>query len=155
MTPDLWNLICDTWHMTCDTRYVTHETWHLTHNTWLGEQYLKSQVSKYYHFGEPLFWRYFHKQSVSHLNDKTVCRTAPATLALSIKGLVLSYWKLNIMALYYDFIKFVSWSVISPIEWELQERNKYVFCPNFVNLNLYSNCYLVSLKIEKKTMWYF
>ena len=143
----------DTWHVTHDTWHVTQDTWHLTHNTWLGEQYLKRQVSKYYNFGEPLFWRYFYKRSVSHLNDKAVCRTAPATLGLSIRGLVLSYWKLNIMALYYGFIKFVSWSVISIIEWELQERNKHVFCcPYFVNLNCYNNCYLVSLKIEKNNV---
>ena len=84
-TPDTWHRIRDTWHVTCDT-------WHLTYYTRLGEHSLKFQGSNFSGFGETLFWRYVHKGSVRSLNYKAVCRTAPATPGLSIRGLVLQYW---------------------------------------------------------------
>ena len=69
------------WHVTCDTWQVTHDMW--------GEVNLlsKFQLSSFYGLGVKVFWIYFNKwwrsQSVNKLiNEKGVCRTAPATPGL-------------------------------------------------------------------------
>ena len=82
MTHDMWHATCDTWHVTCDT-------WNMTG----GGRWTFSQ-----NFSFPFLtvweWRYFEdfeekgdspNQSVSEsMNDKGVCRTAPATPGLLI-----------------------------------------------------------------------
>ena len=80
LTSDMWHQTHDTWHMTPDTWYLTCDTWHVTHGgRWTFSQNFSSlslmvwdtqclEDSK----GSP-------NESV---NDKGVCRTAPATAGL-------------------------------------------------------------------------
>ena len=104
MTSDIWNMTSDTWH-------VTYNRWHMTCDTWkVGEVDLlsKFQLPSFYGLGVKVFWRYVHKGSLTDwlnsfiMNDKGVCRTAPATqglLNISIKRCTRSlsspefYWR--------------------------------------------------------------
>ena len=111
VTHDMWHMTCDTWHVTHDTWHVTcntrgggvnilskcqlpcSDTWHVTHDTWQvshNTQKVVNIVSKFqlpssYGLGVKVFWRYFHKRSLTHwLTDSVyhegVFRTAPDLL---------------------------------------------------------------------------
>ena len=77
------------WHVTCDTWHVKHYIWHVTRYT----QRVVNIVSKLYFSSRlwlMIFGRFGGKGSLNQwmnqsLNDKGVCRTAPATPGLLIK----------------------------------------------------------------------
>ena len=75
--------------MTCDMWHVTRDVWHMIHDRW-GEVNLLSKFQlpscSLWEYVK-VFWRYFHKGSLTDLinfsiNYNDVCRTAPATPGL-------------------------------------------------------------------------
>ena len=73
----------DRWHM-------THDMWHETHDTWFGVNILsKFQLSSSKHFDIYVPVNIWKKRMTDWLNelmnDKSVCRTAPATPGLLIR----------------------------------------------------------------------
>ena len=74
----------DTWHVTPDTWNATRDTLHVSRDTQgVVSIVSKFQVPSYDGFGVIIFWRLGGKGSVTEwINDKCVCRTAPATPGL-------------------------------------------------------------------------
>ena len=84
----------DLLYVTCDMWPVTHDIWYVTCDTLWGVNILtKFQLPSSYGL-KTVFWKYFHKGSVSLLiNYKGVCRSAPATPGLLITTYM--YWTLS------------------------------------------------------------
>ena len=75
---------CDMWHLTHEMWHVTCDMWHGTPDRWWEVNILsKFQVPSSYGLGVKIFWRYFGKRVTQFINlsinNKGVCRTAPAT----------------------------------------------------------------------------
>ena len=69
--------------------HVIPDKWHVTYDTWKVGEGEPFQLCISDSLGAKIFWRYFHKgwltESVNQLmNDKGVCRTAPATPGLLV-----------------------------------------------------------------------
>ena len=88
----------DTWHVKYDTWHVTYDTWHMKHR---GRWPFSQKIS--YNFGGKVFWIFGGKGWLADwtnewMNNKGVCRTAPATRGLLI---ILEYlnWLLSNLCL--------------------------------------------------------
>ena len=89
MTRDMWHVTCDMWHVTCYMLHVTFDTWHVTLDTGqvgAGEPSLKISAPQLLQFGSDGGLKIF-SQSITDwviqlINNKGVCRTAPATPVL-------------------------------------------------------------------------
>ena len=96
------HITCDMWHVTCDTWNVTHDTWHVTHDMWEEVNHLSElQLPSSYSLGVKVFWRYFHKGSLTvwltdwlteSINFEGVCRAAQARPGLLKILLYLTYY---------------------------------------------------------------
>ena len=77
-------MTCDTWHLTHDMWHVTSDIWHATHDLWqvgLGGRWSFSH--NFSSLALTVFeWRCFEGSVTDLINNKGVCRTAPATPGL-------------------------------------------------------------------------
>ena len=86
-------MTCDIWHVTCDMWHVTRDMWHMTCDMLWGVNILSTfPLPSFYGLWFMIFWRLGGKGSRTDLinqliNDKGVCRTAPATPGLLNIGL--------------------------------------------------------------------
>ena len=127
------------WRMTHDTRHVTHDTWHVTHDTWHvtcdtwhilgGGRWTFS--NNFCSLGLLVWaWRCFEEisQRISYrfnqsINDKGVCRTAPATQGLlkKLKSSIKSEAKFENLGHEWDhFTVKALWPIW--IKWNLTKR---------------------------------
>ena len=95
--------MCEMWHMTCDMVNVTYDTWCMTGG--VGSYGLVMKV----------FWRYFHKGSVTKwMNYKGVCRTTPCyTGSVKYKFLILGHFECPFCK-YHLLHYFMKWQQITP-----------------------------------------
>ena len=80
---DMWHLKCDTWHLTCEIWHVTNDMCHVTHRGWwtLCKNSRSPSLMVW-------VWRCLEDSELKDdrlnqwMNNKGVCRTAPATPGL-------------------------------------------------------------------------
>ena len=85
-------LTCDKWHVTRDTWHMTHDMWQVTHDMWQGTHMVWWTVYKNVRSLALTAWKLWRFEDWEEkddlinylLNDKGVCRTAPATPGLII-----------------------------------------------------------------------
>ena len=99
MIPDTWHLTPDTWNVTCDM-------WHVTHGGgWTFSQNFSSLAPTVWDLWCHEDWEEKDRSVSSLINDKTVCRSAPAT-----PGLLINYISIGLVHL--------SWDVPSQLQME-------------------------------------